>query len=126
MQVRVVLVEDLMKLRALLEDLFQSLGGLLVVATLTTEAEARQWFDEHPDGWDLAIVDLVLEQGSGLGILGQLQALPHAGRVVVFSSYVSPGIREHCLRIGADAVFDKADTAGFIGWLSEVVLGRAG
>jgi hypothetical protein len=27
--------------------------------------------------------------------------------VVVFSNFVTPGIKAHCLRLGADAAFDK-------------------
>lgn len=37
------------------------------------------------------------------------------GKVVIFSGYVSPGIRDYCVRLGADAVFNKAQSADFIG-----------
>lgn len=115
---RVFLVEDLRGMRALLADLFATIGGLEIVDASTTEAEARLWLDEHPGAWDLAIIDLVLAEGSGMGVIPQARRRAGPGaRVVVFSGYASPGIRAHCLSLGADAVFEKSETAQFIGWL---------
>lgn len=113
---RVFLVEDLQRMRGLLTDLFASIGGFRVVATSSTEAEANLWLQDNPGQWDLAIVDLVLEQGAGMNVVRTCKADPNGGRIVVFSSYASPGVRQHCLDIGADAVFDKSDTEGFIAW----------
>lgn len=118
-EVRVFLVEDLQRMRGLLTDLFTSIGGFRVVATASTEAEAKLWLDDHPGQWDLAIVDLVLDQGAGMNVIGRCRREPHGGRVVVFSSYASPGVRQHCLELGADAVFDKSETEGFIAWCDE-------
>lgn len=115
---RVFLVEDLRGMRALLADLFATIGGLEIVDASTTEAEARLWLDEHPGAWDLAIVDLVLAEGSGMGVIPQARRRAGPGaKVVVFSGYASPGIRAHCLSLGADAVFEKSETAQFISWL---------
>jgi DNA-binding NarL/FixJ family response regulator len=115
---RVFLVEDLRGMRALLADLFATIGGLEIVDASTTEAEARLWLDEHPGAWDLAIIDLVLAEGSGMGVIPQARRRARPGaKVVVFSGYASPGIRAHCLSLGADAVFEKSETAQFIGWL---------
>jgi DNA-binding NarL/FixJ family response regulator len=108
-ELRVFLVEDLQRMRALLDELFTSLGGFRVVGTATTEAEANLWLDEHRDGWDLAVVDLVLDQGAGMNVIRHCKAQAAGGRVVVFSSYASPGVRRHCLELGADAVFDKSN-----------------
>lgn len=121
MELRVFLVEDLQRMRGLLGDLFASMAGFSVVATAATEAEANLWLDEHPGGWDLAIVDLVLEQGAGMNVISRCRADPHGGSVVVFSSYATPGVRQHCIELGADAVFDKGDTAGFIGWCGQLL-----
>lgn len=117
MERRVFLAEDLGSIRSLLQDLFAIVGGLRVVGSAGTEAEANLWLADHPEGWDLAVVDLVLDQGSGIGVIRRARELSERGKVVVFSSYISPGIREHCLRIGADATFEKGDTEGFIRWL---------
>lgn len=118
MDLRVFLVEDLQRMRGLLGELFDSMGGLRVVAAASTEAEANLWLDDHPGAWDVAVIDLVLEQGAGMNVIRRCKADPAGGRVVVFSSYATPGVRQHCLELGADAVFDKADTAGFIAWFN--------
>jgi DNA-binding NarL/FixJ family response regulator len=118
-ELRVFLVEDLQRMRGLMADLFASIGGFRIVAHAATEAEANLWLDDHPGGWDVAVVDLVLEQGAGMNVISRCKADPNGGRVVVFSSYATPGVREHCLDLGADAVFDKGDTARFIAWFGD-------
>lgn len=117
MDLKVFLVEDLQRMRTLLGELFASLGGLTVVGSAATEAEANLWLQEHPGGWDLAVIDLVLEQGAGMHVIRRCREDPNGGRVVVFSSYATAGVRRHCLDLGADAVFDKSDTAEFIAWI---------
>jgi DNA-binding NarL/FixJ family response regulator len=115
---KVFLVEDLHGMRGLLADLFSSLGGLTLAGYARTEAEAKLWLDEHAGEWDVAIVDLVLDQGSGMEVLRRCRAEPGGGKVVIFSSYATPGVRRHCLELGAAAVFDKSETTAFIGWFS--------
>jgi DNA-binding NarL/FixJ family response regulator len=119
-ELRVFLVEDLQRMRGLLADLFGSIGGFTIIGAASTEAEANFWLDEHPGGWDVAVVDLVLEQGAGMNVIRKCRADPQGGRVVVFSSYATPGVRQHCLDLGADAVFDKGQTAEFIAWFAEL------
>lgn len=121
MEVRVLLVEDLKSTQGLFQDLFASLGGFRIVAIIGTEAEADLWLEENPDSWDLAVIDLVLEQGTGMRVIPRAKALPTAGRVVVLSSYATPGVRKHCLRLGADAVFDKGEASEFIRYCAELV-----
>jgi len=116
-ELRVFLVEDLQRMRGLLGDLFSSIGGLTIVGAAPTEAEAKLWLDDHRGGWDVAVIDLVLDQGAGMEVIRRAKADPGGGRIVVFSSYATPGVRQHCLDLGADAVFDKGQTAEFIGWL---------
>ena len=120
MELRVFLVEDLQRMRSLLADLFASMGGLRVVGATSTEAEAKLWLEEHRSGWDVAVIDLVLEQGSGMEVVRRCKAEPGGGRIVVFSSYATAGVRQHCLDLGADAVFDKSETGGFITWISDL------
>jgi DNA-binding NarL/FixJ family response regulator len=117
---RVFLVEDLQRMRGLLGDLFASIGGFRVVAAASTEAEANLWLDDHPGGWDVAVIDLVLEQGAGMNVIRRCRMDPNAGRVVVFSSYATPGVRQHCLDLGADAVFEKGQTSEFIAWFGDL------
>lgn len=121
MELRVFLVEDIQRMRGLLRDVFSSIGGFSVVATASTEAEANLWLDEHPNGWDLAVIDLVLDQGAGMNVIRRCKEAPTGGKVVVFSSYASPGVRQHCLELGADAVFDKSESDRFIAWCDDLV-----
>lgn len=108
-------------MRSLFKDLFSQLEGVSVVASAATEAEACLWLDEHPQGWDLAIIDLILEQGSGLGVISRCRTSRRPGKIVVFSSYATPGVRQHCLSLGANAVFDKTDSAPFVAYCVDVV-----
>lgn len=121
MEVRVLLVEDLKSTQRLMDDLFCALGGIRIAAAVTTEAEALLWLEENGGDWDLAVIDLVLEQGTGIGVIGRAKSLAAAGRVVVFSSYASPGVRKHCLGLGADAVFDKSNPTEFIDYCGELL-----
>ncbi|MEJ5991261.1 response regulator [Ramlibacter sp. PS3R-8] len=120
MEVRVFLVEDLLRMRGLLDDMFASLGGIRVVAAATTEAEARLWLDENPGEWDVAVLDLVLEQGVGMNLIRHCKKVRPDGHVVVFSGFATPGVRKHCLELGADAVIDKAETASLIGLFDDL------
>lgn len=123
MELRVFVVEDLQRMRGLLDELFSSLGGIRVVGSKATEAEAKLWLEENHGAWDVAVIDLVLDQGAGMNLIRLSKELPGAGKVVVFSSFATPGVRRHCLELGADAVFDKSDPTGFIAFFDDL-LGR--
>ena len=122
MGVRVFLVEDMKPVRDVVTQLMASVGDFQLVGSAGTEAEARMWLAEHPGAWDLAVIDLVLDQGSGMGAIPV--ARQSAGRlrahIVVFSDYASEGIRNHCLRLGADAVFLKSQTRDLMDYCSEL------
>jgi CheY-like chemotaxis protein len=116
----VVLVEDSPTQVAALRRLFEGLG-LPLAAVHQTEAEAKQWLQEHPNSWHLAVVDLILEQGTGMGVISKCRNRPSGAKVVVLSDYATPGIRAHCFKLGADAVFQKAaETDAFIGLVKEL------
>jgi DNA-binding NarL/FixJ family response regulator len=120
LKLRVFLVEDQQRLRSLMDDLFQGLGGFQVVGAAASEAEALAWFDEHRDGCDVAIIDLVLEQGSGLGTIRRARRTQPNARILVFSGYASPGVQEHCRGLGADVVFNKVDSGLFVRYLANL------
>jgi two-component system, OmpR family, response regulator len=124
MSLRVFLVDDLISMHSLMRDLFAAVGGLQLVATASHEGEAKLWLEDHPGEWDVAVLDLVLQQGSGMGVIGHCKASNPDGQVAIFSSYVTPVIREHCLRLGAHEVFSKEETTQFITWLHQQVTHR--
>lgn len=110
------------QVQTVLADLLASIGDFRLVNTTATEAEAKLWLSEHPTGWDLAIIDLVLEQGSGIGVVPKARSVADrtGGNVVVFSDYASEGIRTHCRNLGAHAVFLKSQTQEFVEYCSEL------
>lgn len=121
MSVRVFLVEDMKQVQGVLAELLASLGDFTLVATTRTEAEARLWLQENPGAWDLAIIDLVLDQGTGMGVIPRARdGAARGANIVVFSDYASEGIRNHCLKLGADAVFLKSQTQEFMDYCSEL------
>ena len=120
MTLSVFIVEDLKQVEGVLTELLAGTGDFRVVASVRTEAEANHWLQEHPRGWDVMILDLVLDQGSGMNVIGRARAQPRSGKIAVFSGYASEGIRQHCLDLGADAVFDKADTGPLVSWLKKL------
>lgn len=104
------LVEDNATIRENLIPALADLADAPVVGVAETEAQAVQWLKEHGDLWHLAVVDLFLREGSGLGVIKHACAhrRPHQ-RVVVLTNYTQPDIRKRCLDFGADAVFDKSN-----------------
>lgn len=103
-----LLVEDDRRVHDVVAKLLESIGDLKPVSTITTEAEANLWLQENPEGWDLAVIDLILEAGTGMGVLAKCRSWSRAGKAVVLSNYLSPAIEKHCLALGAVAVFHKA------------------
>lgn len=105
---RIVLVEDSPLLGTLLRATLDELDGVTVVAVATDEAGAVQALqDERPD---LAILDLKLGAGSGLGILGELRHTPErfgSPVTVVFTNHAYPHLRERCAALGVARFFDK-------------------
>lgn len=108
MTIRVLLVEDDRRVHTVVADLLGSIGDLKPVSYVTTEAEANLWLEENPHGWDLAVIDLILDAGTGMGVLSKCRSWSAGGKAVVLSNYVSPAIQKHCMALGADAVFHKA------------------
>lgn len=105
-------MEDDRRVHGIVADLLESIGDIRPVATLTTEAEANLWLEQNPAGWDLAIIDLILDEGTGMGVLAKCRSVSAGGKAVVLSNYVSPAIFKHCLSLGANAVFHKAHDMG--------------
>lgn len=108
-RLKTYIVEDNLTIRENLVDTLEELTCIKAIGFSETEDDARSWFDSHQDEWDLAIVDLFLKQGSGLGVVQAFaKRLPHQ-KVVVLSNYATPDIRKRCERLGVDAVFDKSN-----------------
>ena len=109
MELRTYIVEDNATIRENLIGALEELASIKPLGWAETEGQARNWLGQHGSGWDLAIVDLFLKQGSGLGVLEACQGRGCSQRVVVLSNYATADMRKRCLQLGADAVFDKSN-----------------
>ena len=107
MAVRVFLVEDQKPMQALLTNLLASVGGFELVGIADSETGATDWLYRHQGGWDLAIFDLLLGEGSGFTLLSRCNK-EAGGAVLVFSDFVTPAVRQRCIDLGADGVISKA------------------
>ena len=108
-RLRTFIVEDNPTIRENLIDTLEELANVLAVGTVETEDEGKEWLAGHADDWHLAIVDLFLKQGSGLGVLAACRNRAAHQKVVVLSNYATPDIRKRCAQLGVDAVFDKSN-----------------
>ena len=86
----------------------EEIADVKVAAHAATQAEATRWLTLHDGSWHLAIVDLFLKQGSGLGVLAGCRNREPYQKVVVLTNYATPDIRRRACDLGADAVFDKS------------------
>jgi len=109
LRLKVVLIEDSVLLRMKLGDVLEELAGVEVVGGAEDEQTALALLLQRRP--QLAIVDLQLRSGSGLGVLKAISREPERygqPRTVVFSSHGRRLVRERCLALGVDRFFDKA------------------
>lgn len=109
MGLRTYIVEDNATIRDNLIGTLDELAQVRAVGYAETEEAGRIWLAQNESEWDLAIVDLFLKQGSGLGVLEACRARRPQQKVVVLSNYATNDIRKRCAQLGADAVFDKSN-----------------
>ena len=114
---RVFLVEDILTVRSIVPDLLCRLGGMQLVGRAKGHASARAWLEQHVHGWDLAVIDLVLDGWWCTDVIGCARSTHGEGRLVVFSSMAAPEVRARCLATGADAAFPKMQVGDFAAWL---------
>jgi two-component system OmpR family response regulator len=108
-ELRTYIVEDNVTIRENLVGTLEELASVKALGWAETENDAKAWLAAHPGQWDLAIVDLFLKQGSGLGVLEACQKRTEGQHVVVLSNYATSDMRKRCAQLGADAVFDKSN-----------------
>lgn len=94
-------------LQNLIETL-QEIAAVKVTGFGETQAQASRWLTLHDGEWHLAIVDLFLKEGSGLGVLAGCRNREPYQKVVVLTNYATPEIRRQAAALGADSVFDKS------------------
>lgn len=103
------LVEDNQTILENLIETLEEIASVTVVGHAATESEARRWLSLHDGQWQLAVVDMFLREGSGLGVLAGCRQREPYQKVVVLTNFATPDIRQRSMALGADAVFDKSN-----------------
>ena len=103
------LVEDNQTILDNLIETLEEIASVKVVGHAATEAEATRWLQLHDGHWQLAVVDLFLQEGSGLGVLSGCRQREPYQKVVVLTNYATDDVRRRAMELGADAVFDKSN-----------------
>jgi DNA-binding NarL/FixJ family response regulator len=106
MTFRAYIVDDSTTVRDNLIETLKELADIDPVGTTDSEHEARRWLGAN--GWNLAIIDLFLREGSGMNVLEACRQRSPQQKVVVLSNHSSRDVRWRCRQLGADAVFDKS------------------
>jgi len=111
---RVFLVEDSVSLRERLGDFLSEPGKIEMIGFAATESDAVRELLTQPV--DVAIVDLNLKEGTGLGVIESIRAR-HAKApptIIVLTNYAFPEFEAACLERGADYFFDKSTQFGAV------------
>lgn len=108
MKIRTFLVEDNPTILDNLVSKLEELAPVEAVGMADSEEEGAAWLNSHRAQWDLAIVDLFLKKGSGLGIVEACRRRDNQQKLVVLSNYATSEMRFRCAQLGVDAVFDKS------------------
>jgi len=102
----ILIVEDSSVIRQRLRSLLRESASVGLIAQAETEAEALRHLARLKP--DMAIVDVRLRSGSGLGVVRHLKAHMPACLVVVLTNAPMAEIRDACLHVGADHVLRKS------------------
>lgn len=108
MSISAFLVEDQPEIQQTLIEAMEELAPVTFVGLASDEAAATKWLGSNNHLWDLAIIDLFLKKGTGLGVLKECRARAPRQKVVVLTSCTEQGVIQRCRDLGADEVFDKA------------------
>lgn len=109
LSLRIYLVEDNAIIRENLAAALAELANTTLCGSADGEKVAVAWLKTHPEDWDIAIVDIFLKEGNGLGVVAAARSRRDDQRLVVLTNYASSAVREQSLKLGADAVFDKSN-----------------
>lgn len=100
-------VEDNAVIRQNLVATLHEILGLECVGHAEDERGGVDWV--RGDGaCDLVIIDIFLKSGSGLEVLRHARAARPRTQLVVLTNYATSDMRNRCLQLGADRVFDKS------------------
>jgi DNA-binding NarL/FixJ family response regulator len=102
----VLLVEDSAVLAERLSELVVATEGVELVGVAQTEASALVAVGQR--ALDVILLDLHLRQGTGFGVLRQLNKQPRRPVVIVLTNYDLVEYRREATAMGAEYFLDKA------------------
>jgi two-component system OmpR family response regulator len=116
---RILLVEDHDRIVEELSSTLEELAQAKVVGTAQAQDEACRWMDERTQACDVAVIDIFLKRGTGLGVLEHIGKYEQPPWRVILTNYATPDMHHRCRELGADAVFDKStEIEQLIDWLA--------
>ncbi len=116
---RALIIEDNALILENLQATLLETSAVRIVGTARSQAEACAWMDERDNGCDVAIIDIFLNSGDGLGVLRHMARYQRPPERIVLTNYATAEMRSRCRALGADAVFDKStEIDALIDWLN--------
>jgi DNA-binding NarL/FixJ family response regulator len=103
---KVLIADDSALLRERIGDLISEIEGIELVGQAgdaQAAIEAIRRLRPH-----VAILDIRMPKGSGIGVLAQVKREPSPPIVIMLTAFPYPQYRQKCLEAGADYFFDKA------------------
>lgn len=121
-KLKTFLVEDSPVIRSHLTAALEDLAPVQIIGYAETAAQAcERLAGLLGTGCDLVIIDIFLQQGSGLDVLRFLAGQHKPVHAVVLTNYATPEIRAECLQLGAARVFDKSrDVDALVGYCNDI------
>ena len=107
MTLLVFLIEDDLKIR---DQLVFTMKGLLdarFVGMARSEPEATEWLNLNQGKWNLAVIHLFINEGTGFSVMTHMPRPSAEEHVVVLTNSATPENRKYARECGAQAVFDK-------------------
>jgi two-component system OmpR family response regulator len=113
-ELKAYVVEDNATIRENLISALEELTCVRVIGNSATEDEGLEWLERNTQDWDLVVVDLFLQRGSGIRLVQRINRSSTSQKIIVFSNYVNASVRKRCAQLGVDAVFDKSTEIDFL------------
>lgn len=120
MDLRVLIVEDSKPAAETLREWLETMGGFRIVGTAASEMDATEWLQGHRGNWDVAILDLMIEGGSGFNLIKRAKQTSDLGKAIVFSAYATQVVAQRCIELGAEAAFEKSQPQQFLSYLERL------
>ncbi len=119
-----MLVEDHVSFRQALAFMFEREEEFVVVGQAGTLSEAYEFVRGKPDAMDVAIVDLGLPDGHGLGLIEELASAERGVTTLVLSASPDPARFAPEVEAGASSVLHKAAISDIVGAVRRLKAGE--